>query len=148
MSLRSSSALPSKRAILALIQADSEFTSALVRMGLPVEEPTELERANVLPNLPREYVDLVQQGGKHEALKVPVRIEVRMVGRDESDELEDRLEELAARVFDLVEEDRELGGACIDATCDQVEGPFVAPAPANDGWIGSITVQVAVDGWM
>lgn len=144
---RASSVLAVKRALLALLQAEDEFSAATVLLGLPLEEPNTPERVYVLPNLTRSYVDLTEQGGKDETYSVPVRIEVRMFNAT-IDDLEQRLEALAELVIELVDADRELGGACQDAQVAEIEGPFAGPTNDSTGLFGSVTVTVAVESWM
>lgn len=145
MSLGVSSVLPVKRALLALIQASTDFAGAYVRMNLPATEPTIATRAYVLANLPRDYEDLTQQGGKTESYVVPVFLECRTYG-DDVDANEEAAENLVAAVFGLIDSDRELGGACRHASADRVVGPI--SQPTVDGWITQVTVDVQVESWL
>lgn len=145
--MRASSVLPVKRALLALLQGADEFAGAHVRMNLPAAEPTIATRAYVLANLPRDYEDLTQQGGKFESYVVPVFLEFRTYGEDvDPDAAEEAIEDLRAVVFDLIDADRELGGACRHASADRVVGPI--SQPTVDGWITQVTVEVTVDSWL
>jgi hypothetical protein len=145
---RASSVLAVKRALLALLQAEDEFSAATVLLGLPLEEPNTPERVYVLPNLTRSYADLTEQGGKDETYNVPVRIESRMYTPVTVDQLEERLEALAELVIELVDADRELGGACRDAQVSEIDGPFAGPTNDTAGLFGTVTVTVAVDSWL
>lgn len=141
------SVLAVKRALFAALAAVDTFAGANVRLGLPMEEPTEHERVYVLANLTRNYSDLTTQGGKDETYGIPVRLESRMIGAT-MDELEERLEAMIAAVMDAVEADRELDGACRDATVTEVEGPFAGRMNDNTGLFGVATVTVTVESWM
>lgn len=142
MALRPSSVLPAKRALLALLMSADELADAEVRLGLPAEEPTKATRAYVLTNLPRDYDNLTQQGGKTESYVIPVALEARIFD-DEVDTLEETIEALGTVVFDLIEADRELGGACFDATVERIAGPVTQPT--TDGWISQVTLEVRVE---
>jgi hypothetical protein len=144
---RASSVLAVKRALLALLQAEDEFSAATVLLGLPLEEPNTPERVYVLPNLTRSYTDLTEQGGRDETYSVPIRIEARMFNAT-IDDLEQRLEDLAELVIELVDQDRELGGACRDAQVSEIDGPFAGPTNDTAGLFGTVTVTVAVDSWL
>lgn len=144
---RASSVLAVKRALLALLQAEDEFSAATVLLGLPLEEPNTPERVYVLPNLTRSYTDLTEQGGRDETYSVPIRIEARMFNAT-IDDLEQRLEDLAELVIELVDADRELGGACRDAQVSEIDGPFAGPTNDTAGLFGTVTVTVAVDSWL
>jgi hypothetical protein len=144
---RASSVLAVKRALLALLQAEDEFSAATVLLGLPLEEPNTPERVYVLPNLTRSYTDLTEQGGRDETYSVPIRIEARIFNAT-IDDLEQRLEDLAELVIELVDADRELGGACRDAQVSEIDGPFAGPTNDTAGLFGTVTVTVAVDSWL
>lgn len=134
-----------RAALLALLDGESELAAAARGLGPPAEEPTEPERAYVLRQSPREYGDLTDQGVKTETYTVPVFLEVR-VYQDSQAAAEDRAEDLATIVCDLVEADRELGGACRDCTYETITGP--ASGPTTDGWIAQVTIDFRVESWL
>jgi hypothetical protein len=143
--VRQSSVLTVKRALEALVAGEAEFADALVRRGLPEEENTAREYAYILPNLPRDMEDLTQQGGKHETYLAPIAIASKVIGntQDVYDDVEERIEQLVAVVIDAIEADRELGGACLDATAEQIIGPITQPT--EDGWISHATIDVRIE---
>lgn len=112
-------------------------------MGLPPEAATVPERVYVLDNQPREYSDVVEQGGKNEAFILPVLIEITSIGGNQTeadrDAAEDRMEDLVEALITLVEEDREIGGTVAEGTLERIVGPHAAPLV--DGWLVQCTVE-------
>lgn len=142
---RPSSVQDVKVALLALLDGEASFASAARMMGPPAEEPSEQQRVYVLQQSPREYSDLTDQGVKTESYTIPVFVEVRVYD-DTRTACEAMAEDFAMTVCDLVEADRELGGACRDCTFETITGPV--SGPADDGWIAQVTVDFRVESWL
>lgn len=144
---RTSSVLPVKRYLLGLLtDSDIAAAGAIVRMGLPAEEPTQRVRCYVLTNLPREYAAVTEQGRPTaEVYTVPVFLEGRVIGND-LEAVEEQLEGFVGVVFDLIDEDPEFDGACTYAEVGRVIGPVTQPT--TDGWISQTTVEIDVQSWV
>lgn len=136
--------VPAKSALTAAIAAISSLATALVREGLPTEEPSRSQSERVYVYRRVEggtRTPLIEQPGVvREVYNVPVLIEVQTYGNtDDGATGEARAYEILDEMIDAIDTNYTLDGAVGDAAVESWDSDT---APTEDGWITKILASV------